>query len=220
MKIFPAIVSIAVVGFAFCGYPQEETGPLLEYPHGADRIVLQLDYVPEINYGIDREPLLRIYGDGRTLLHPFSYDARKGPHEMFLEEQDIKSLLLYLYDMGLMEFDEQSVTAKKSNALQERNRVAAQSGEPTTQHYVADSSTLVIDVFLSKYRQDHDTGTPIEDFHAQVKWYALLDDAKEFPEVPELSALKEIETTLTAYTKNQALVPLNTGAQESIEVER
>ncbi|MCH8204962.1 MAG: hypothetical protein IID09_07335, partial [Candidatus Hydrogenedentes bacterium] len=83
---------------------KENTEPILEYARDADTVVILMDAA-----GFrDEVPVLRIYGDGRVLVHRMTLDD----HEMYLSNQEIDIWLRYLYDLGVLTFDRDAVKQK------------------------------------------------------------------------------------------------------------
>ena len=188
---------------------QDNSEPILEYSDNADHLIIQLDYIPGRHFvGAEPEPHLRIYGDGRVLVHPFVVENHKGVREMYIQEREMSRLLNYMYDQGFMEFDSETVKAKKLHAIDQRRRQARSQGNDMILRTTSDASTFVMDVYLDEYKAAGSVGSPRKDFHHHVEWRALRFDANEYPEVEELVALQELAQTLRGYTNRAELVKI------------
>ena len=101
---------------------EENTEPILEYARDADTVVILMEIYGDFS---DDIPELRIYGDGRVLVHRQTV----GDYEMYLSSQEIDVWLRYLYDLGILTFDRDNVKQAVFEIRMVREAEALASGQ-------------------------------------------------------------------------------------------
>ena len=175
-----------------------------EYPRGADTIVVQLSRAGGIT-DADETPLLRIYGDGRALVHFPAYMRQAGDYALQLGDGEMEDLISALVESGLMEFDP-AVTSSQLRALQasQRDR-AVQRGQPGTLSFRSDETTTSIEVRLERYRPARGNAEVFNPMK-RITWRGLQSQAERFPEIPQLDRLAGVERRLLNMTERPDLV--------------
>ena len=148
----------------------------------------------------DTTPLLRIYGDGRALVHFPDSSARAGDYVIQLTNAEMAALLESLSQKGVMTFEPDAIKREIGNAL--RARSGPQAGA-----VVNDDVTTHIELALERYRPADSSQTPMIDFRRTVSWYALAADARQYPEVESLQALAAAERELLNLAMRDDLRP-------------
>ena len=152
----------------------------------------------------DEVPVLRIYGDGRVLVHRMTLDD----HEMYLSNQEIDIWLRYLYDLGVLTFDRDAVKQK----IFEIGMIRAAEAEARGQTEfpgpsgLSDAYPTVIEVRLKVFKPSGAGAQRVDDYTHRLNWMQPRFSAKDFPEVPELSDLAEATKALFDLTKRPDLV--------------
>ena len=179
---------------------EENTEPLLEYARDADTVVIMMDQVGAFR---DEVPLLRIYGDGRVLVHRQTV----GDYEMYLSSQEIDVWLRYLYDLGVLKFDQAGIKRAAREVHDARNAEAAARGKPLRAfNSLIDVGPTIIEVRLKVFKPSGAGAQRVDDYTHRLNWMQPRFSAKDFPEVPELSNLAEATKALFDLTKRPDLV--------------
>ena len=99
----------------------------------------------------DDTPLLRIYGDGRVLVHFREGMTRAGDYSLQLSPTDLNELLQTAVNGGLMEFNEIAVQNQVSAARSTQRQATLARGDPITLTWQSETVLCVIDMELAGY---------------------------------------------------------------------
>ncbi|HEX9768079.1 MAG TPA: hypothetical protein VGA50_02805 [Kiloniellales bacterium] len=99
MRVLSA--AVLVVGLSVllptCAYSQPETGPSddagFAFSRAPDEVVLQLSYDGGLIENPDPMPFVRVFGDGRVIVHYPVYMKKAGDYVLRLSDQELESLL-------------------------------------------------------------------------------------------------------------------------------
>ena len=75
---------------------------VFDYPHDPDFEVIQYTEVDSMIINADPLPLLRIYGDGKVLVHYPAYMKRAGDYQMQLSDDQVQQLLASLEQNNIL----------------------------------------------------------------------------------------------------------------------
>ena len=154
----------------------------------------------------DSTPRIRIYGDGRVLIHYSQPLRRAGDYELRLSSTELEELLLSLVDNGLADFDQKAVAGEKRELDAERAQEALTSmpGESPTLFYVADQNISVLELRLTGYRAP---GSPFAagEIHQTISWRGLTTDAERYPEIERIQQLRAAELRLQSLLERDDL---------------
>jgi hypothetical protein len=173
--------------------PDESSYPAVKYSETAAEPVVEYNLIHHMLAEQDPEPLLRIYGDGRVLVHYPVYMKKAGDYELRLSQPELRTLLRDLSRDGVFDFD---IAATRS----QRQQVEAQRRAATGRlFHVSDSTDTVIRVRLDEYQRG--PGTPrVLKLERRFEWADLPQDARRFPQLAEITnanqAAKRLETLL------------------------
>jgi hypothetical protein len=137
----------------------------------------------------DPGPTLRIYGDGRAVVHRPRYMKNSGDHVRQLEPGELEALLVSLAGK-LATFDAATARDRKRAADAARpSRSALQPGEPIAAFDASDPSTIVITLRLERYEPPAGRGPALVDVERSISWRGLRADARRYPDVAEIQDL-------------------------------
>lgn len=151
----------------------------------------------------DPTPLVRIYGDGRVVVHQPAYMKRRGVYEMWLPKPELEALLLELTPV-LLAFDEKEVATRKEEAKARLRSLAGERGGPTL-FYIADAEVSVFHLGVDSYRPAG-AGSAVKLSSMERVWRGLRYDAERYPEVAPIQALMRAETALRALAEHDDLL--------------
>ena len=140
-----------------------------------------LEYQKNINMlsAIDDKPSLRVFGNGRVLVHNPFYMKNAGDFEMRLNDTELVDLVRDLSSNGIMTFDEKKVKEKV------RAYDAKMKGKGLF-YGVSDGLETVVDVQLDEYQKDKNT-KKIKGFSKQFKWKNIEQDAARHKDTLEIT---------------------------------
>jgi hypothetical protein len=148
-----------------------------------DVVVLQLSEEVGIR-DADRTPLVRLYGDGRVVVHFPAYMRRAGDYELWLPEEDVQRLVGMAVD-GLP-FD---AAAPESEVL------AIETAERNDGLIVdvSDAATTILEVRFERGRTGGVT-EDVRDGFTRVAWTGLVSDAlvSDVPGFGDVVALRNL----------------------------
>jgi hypothetical protein len=157
-------------------------------------VVVYHEIYPELAES-DSIPRLRIFGDGRVLVHYASPLRRAGDYQLRLNATELDALLSSLVDNGLVEFDQDAVAIEKEDADEEAAREARARGETPSLFYVADETISLFELNLSGYRAPGASLT-VDEIHRQIRWRGLRTDSERYPQIQRIQRLRAAELTL------------------------
>ena len=152
----------------------------------------------------DPTPLIRIFGDGRVLVHHPVYTPKAGEYELWLEPTELEILLLSLLAEGLATFEPKSVESLKGSEERRRWEAALDAGELPELFMVADDSTSVFELHLTGY-QPAGAASISREVHRTIAWLGLRTDAERYPEIAPLQQLRVVELELRALLERDDL---------------
>ena len=167
-----------------------------------NRVVMQMSQ--DVGIEGDDTPLLRIYGDGRVLVHFPVYTRRAGDYSMQLGPGELNSLLRTFVDGGLVDFDPARVKSEARDARLASQRAALQAGAPATLTFRSSDTLVSLDVELDTYTGPD--GATRQGVSARIAWAGAQHDARDLPGVASLQRLASIEQQLVALTEHPNLV--------------
>ncbi|MFT5139821.1 MAG: hypothetical protein ACI9H8_000956 [Lysobacterales bacterium] len=152
----------------------------------------------------DLTPLVRIYGDGRVVVHLASYMKQAGKYEMLLSANELEDLLLQLTPI-LASFDTEDIKRQKRE-LDDQVWDSAADWEDQVLHHVADAEYSVFYLNIDTYQSSGPEGLSLSNQVLERSWRGLRFDVRDYPELEPIQALMQAEHTLRAFTKHAELV--------------
>ena len=169
------------------------THPLVEYSETAAEPVIEYTLVHDMLGEQDPEPLLRIYGNGRVHVHYPVYMKKAGDYELQLSQSELRTLLRTLATDGIIDFDPAATRSRR------KQHVAQQQAVTGEYLYISDSSHTVIDIRLEAYQKGPGTARVLN-LQKRFTWPDLKQDARRFPQLPEITkankAAQHLDTLL------------------------
>ena len=166
------------------------------------RVVIQL--TQDVGIEGDDTPMLRIYGDGRVLVHFPVYMRRAGDYSLQLDPAALNGLLRTFVGGGLVDFNPESVKSEIQQVGLARRQAALQTGDPVTVTTRSDDTLVSLTVQLDSYTGAD--GAARQDVSAGIAWAGVQHDARDFPGVVLLQRLAAFERQLVALTEHPDLV--------------
>lgn len=145
----------------------------------------------------DPTPLIRVFGDGRVLVHHPAYTKKAGDYEVFLQPAELESLLSSLLAKGLATIEPREAESLKQSKEQGRLNAAMAATKPTQIFMVADDSTSVFELNL--------TAVSSGEAQRKVSWSGLGTDAAKYPNIEPIQQLRSIELQLRALLERDDL---------------
>ena len=166
------------------------------------RVVIQL--TQDVGIEGDDTPLLRIYGDGRVLVHFPVYRPRAGDYSLQLDAAELNGLLLTFVQGGLGEFNRERVRNEIQQVRRAGQQAALQTGDPVTLTSRSDETVHSLNVELDSYTGPD--GSTRQDVSVPITWAGAQQDARDFPSVAAIQNLAALERQLVALTERPDLV--------------
>ncbi len=144
----------------------------------------------------DPIPLIRIFGDGRVLIHYPVYTPKAGEYELWLQPAELERLGSLLAK-GLATFQPQAVESLKRLAEQRRWQAALDAGRSPELFMVADDSTSVFELHLTDY-PPAGAARASGEVQRSISWLGLRTDAERYPKIEPIQQLRAAEVELRA----------------------
>jgi len=187
------LVSTVPNAVAMAGNP----APTFDYPRDPAYLVLQYTHTYDMIENQDTVPFMRVYGDGRVLIHYPVYMKRAGDYQLRLSDAELQQLLTRLDNAGIL-----NLTTKAGESVQTQINAAA-----TGLHEVSDDTKTIIETHVSRISPTLN-GT----YAGQINTRVVMDNvearASMYPGIPELQAIAVAEQHLQALTKDQRIMKL------------
>lgn len=142
-------------------------------------------------------PSVRVYGDGRAVVHIPRYMKRAGDYEVRLSETEMNALISTLNVPELLQFDPAAVRDAKANSLRYNRGGAA--GEPLL---VQDTDPALTTIEMTVRPERAAVVSK------KISWVGLESDARRFPDVPAIQKLAAAKQRLAALIERDDLVPV------------
>lgn len=203
-RVLPLVVCLAVLHSAAAAPGQvppqaAELAPAgVEYSRQPDELVLVYDRQPGELGERDGVPRLRLYGDGRLLVHVPRYWRGAGDYELRLPPAELDRLLVFVAER-LAFFDEARVEKARSRLL------AAHREKGGELRYSSDPTLTRIEVRLDGLRQAGPMAPTIRPLVRHVQWLDLAEEARIYSELPGLAKLAEVAERLQVLTEDPRL---------------
>jgi hypothetical protein len=195
-----AIAFLIAAGSEAQDKAEQPSDPLFEYSRDPDTVVILFDLRGGLREDV---PVLRIYGDGRVLVHR----DIKQDFEMHLSDEEIQIWLRFLYDQGVLTFDAAIIRRSTAEIQRTQNLQRQSRGEPIASSTLVDVGPTIVEVRLKAFKAPEIDAEQINDFSHAAIWIQPATSAKEFPEIPELARLAEAVDALRELTKHTSLAP-------------
>lgn len=162
----------------------------------ADQLLVEYDLHHELVANDDRDPMLRVFGDGVVKVHIPSYMKRAGQWQMQLTSGELQDLIEGLIRDGLMAYSDK--------ATKNLERASARAGEF---HAISDEtvSDIVLNLYALKLRTSDDI-YPVGG--RRLRLANVSARAKHRPGLAPLVALKKVEARLDKLIKSPRLMRL------------
>jgi len=157
----------------------------------------------------DTTPLLRIFGDGRVLLHRSEYMKRPGLYELHLGAEELEALLADLA-AALQGFEPTDVK-EAVRAAEHLRWTAAADWRDFRVYHVADASISEFYLNVRSLRAPASAGKVIPLQPIQTSWQGLLIDAQLHPGVAALQDLRQAEEQLRQLARRPDFVRADGG---------
>lgn len=149
----------------------------------------------------DPVPLIRVFGDGRILVHHPVYTHQAGDYEMWLQPTELEDLLSSLLAKGLATFEPSVVNDRKQTQQQARLNTALAAKKPTVVYTVADATISVFELNL--------TAVSAGELRRKISWPGLRSDADRYPDVEPIQQLRAAELQLRGLLDRNDLSKVN-----------
>ena len=150
------------------------TLPVFSYTVPTSEPVIEYSLKHHMLAEYDPVPLLRVYGDGRLLVHRPAYMKNAGDFVLQLQQDELEQLLRTHADKGVMDFD--SAATK-----QEHHQLRAARRATTGQlFHVSDATDTNIRIRLDGFQRTA-ASKRMTGLDKQITWRNLEMDARNFP---------------------------------------
>ena len=147
----------------------------------------------------DPGPSLRVYGDGRVVVHYPDYMKRAGDYSFQLGREEMGGLLRSLIEKEVVEFDE----AAARRGL--RQAAAARRADPGELFAVSDDATTEIGLRLDRYTPPAGRGPERLGVEKRISWHGLRAQARHYPGVAAIQKLAAARRELVALMEREDL---------------
>ena len=147
---------------------------------------------------VDDLPSLRVFGNGRVLVHYPAYMKKAGDYEMQLNDAELVNLIQSLSSNGVMDFVEAKVKAKKQafeKALKAKGQFYA----------ISDAVETIVNINHDEY-QKNKTSKKIKDFHKKFSWKNIEHDANRYQHDLDITKANKAISDLKVLMKDDRLL--------------
>jgi len=193
--------TLCVIGL--CGvcvsFAHAQTAASFDYTADADTVIVSMNQVPDGLEDQDPTPRLRVYGDGRVLVHYPHYMKKAGDYSFVLSKEELDALITSMIEKGTVDFDAATVKSDRQRAS-----VAKREANPGVAYYQSSDTLTVIEVNLSTYKAAGSTAVQ-NDVSKRIEWHGLRTDVKAHPDIDALQRLAEAEAELVELSLHSEL---------------
>lgn len=163
---------------------QSVSQTIYKYPHNPNYLVLQFSRKYDLLANGDNTPILRLYGDGRLLIHHPRGSKKAGDYILWLTPNEVQQLLAKLDRLGVMK-----MTARSGESVQTRLQAATTGGQLFE---ISDATHSIVEVHVTRVNRGLN-GVFAEPVNNRVQMSNVLELAPHHPEIPELQAMAGAE---------------------------
>lgn len=145
----------------------------------------------------DLTPMIRIFGDGRILVHYPDYSSKAGDYDGWLQPAELESLLDSLLAKGLASFEPSAVKSLKHSEIVRLQKAALVTRTRPDRFMVADATISVFELKLTAVA----SGEP----QRNIAWSGLETDALLYPDIEPIRQLRAAELELRALLERDDL---------------
>lgn len=183
----------------------------LSYDKSPDQLILAYHVSLDELVERDTTPRVRIYGDGKVIVHYSKVYRKAGDYSLILTENEIEEILQLISESGILNFDSKGIDRSKKayDTLVASRQIL--SPQPQTFSTIMDKSTT--QVFYNVRGGSTAAGKSIDSAvqSGQISYSGLQDDLIRYPEVLEIQGLANVEIWFEALIKRPNLQKI-TGA--------
>lgn len=201
-------VGLGLVGVASAGRaqapPAAPGGARASFAYSGDPATVVLSFT-EILGAIedpDPGPSLRVYGNGRVVVHYPAYMQRAGDYTLQLRRDEMQGLLGSLLEKEVVEFDEAATRRSV------REAAAAQRAGSGEFFAVFDASTTEIGLRLDRYTPPPGRGPERLGVEKRISWHGLRAHARRYPGVAAIQRLAEARREMVALMEREDLAKI------------
>lgn len=165
-----------------------------------DTVVISYNLISHLLAQPDTTPLIRVYGDGRVVVHYPAYSPKAGDYETTLSTGEMAKLLNMVVNNGLIGFNRRDFMAKRNQVKRTKERATG------IAHAISEIDETLIKVHLDEYQSEPNKAIE-RNVQKKISWDNLAFDMKFYPEVSELRKLAEAEKMLRAILERDDLSP-------------
>jgi hypothetical protein len=174
----------------------------VDYSRDADVVVASYSLAIGELENPDPGPSVRVYGNGRALVHIPTYMSNGGDYAVQLSAAEMSSLIDTVAADELLQFDPAAVRQAKKDSVQ-FNRGGGAAGERVL-FEVTDPSITTIEVRVRPAAVGGAAGQADEITKA-ISWSGLETDERQFPEISAIQKLSAAKNRLRAVMERRDL---------------
>ena len=146
----------------------------------------------------DDMPSVKVFGDGRVLVHYPVYMKKAGDYEMQLSDKELVDLVQSMSGNGVIDFEENKV----KQDIHDAKKSARLKGELYT---VSDTVETSIVIQLDEY-QKNQSSPKIKNLKKHFKWENIEQDASRYKNSKEIIKANDSVSQIKGLMKDQRLV--------------
>jgi hypothetical protein len=200
-----ALGLLGVAGVALAQTPPAapaEAQASFAYSRDPAKLVLSFDEVLGAIEDPDPGASLRVYGDGRVVVHYPDYMTRAGDYSFQLGRDEMEGLLRSLIDKEVVEFDEAATRRGVREAAAARRTDAGE-------FFAAfDAAATEIRLRLDRYTPPAGRGPERLGVEKRISWRGLRAQARHYPDVAAIQKLAAARRELVALMEREDLVKI------------
>ena len=146
---------------------------------GNSQLLLSYTQVHDMIAEPDKVPLLRLYDDGRVLVHYPMYMKKAGDYEQYIPAAEAMNLVAYFENGSLADFDRATLQEQK------QRMEALRRATDKTLYYISDDTHTVFQLYPEDAERKR-----------TITWTNLQWDNRRYPQITELEELANLESVL------------------------
>lgn len=192
-RIFTNFLSLAI-SFTFAAasvaQPNEVNGVLISYSELWAELA-----------NPDPTPLVRVFVDGRVLIHHPHYSPMAGEYQVYLTKSEQSDLIDKLTHQEIPELNVQNLQRQIAEEEKSRANLARSVDRSPDFYMVSDDSTSIFEINTSEEGALRGSNAPPK----TIVWRGLATDAARYPSIEALSALRDAELAIKSLLTHENL---------------
>lgn len=182
----------------------------LSYDTSPDSLIFSYHVIPSELIEQDQTPRIRIYGDGKALIHYSKVYKKAGSYRLKLTNSEMQEIMQLVSDNGILNFDKQTVLRSKQEADINVSAKKKASSQPQVTSITMDQD--ITQIYYNVQESSSANGTTLgkTSKSKKINYLGLRGDTQKYPNISAIQGLSQVDSWFKGLTNRPDLQKINT----------